>query len=490
VSEAASSSYDLVIIGAGVGGYVAAIRAGTWGARVALVEEAELGGTCLNRGCIPTKTFVEEAAAFESARRHGFVSVHAVDKVAAKGWKDYAGKRPGGDAETAPTGLDAMIRRKDEVVAGLRKGVASLLKKRKVEFVEGRARLAGPSGDARTVKVELAGGGERTLHAAHVVLATGSRPAALPFLKPDGARVFTSDEILDAAAPGPRIAIVGGGILGCEFAYVYSALGYEVSVIEMLDRLVPTFSPDASRELGKALKKRRITVHTGTRIEGADVGDVVGLALGEGKTLEADTVLLAVGRRPNSHDIGIEGLAPEGMTDERGFVPADERGRTGAPGLYAVGDLTGKALLAHAASHQGLVAVADALGHPVPSGGAVPSCAYTHPEIASVGTLEAGAAAAGREVITGRFPVMGLGRARAAGESAGYFKIVADAGTHRILGAEIVGPHATDLIHEAALAVRLEATLEDVEEMVHAHPTFSEGLMEAAAAALGRAIHM
>jgi len=457
MGEAGTSSYDIVIVGSGVGGYVSAIRAGTWGARVALVEEGDIGGTCLNRGCIPTKTLIESAAAFQTAK---------------------------GISDAAERDLAAMVARKDEVVGGLRKGVSMLLKKRKVELIEGRGKLI----DARTVEVAGADGATRKLSAANVILATGSRPSSIPGLEPDGARVFNSDTILDATDVGPRIVVVGGGILGCEFAWIFGALGYEVTIVEMLDSIVPVFSTDAAREVTKSMKKLGVTIRTGTRIESADVGDTVKLDLG-GDQLEAETVLVAVGRKPNVENIGLDSLDGN-MLNDRGFVEADVTGRTSAPGLRAVGDVTGKVMLAHAASHQGLAAVADCLGRPVAPVCSVPWCAYTHPEVALVGMLEDAAAGAGKETVTGKFPVMALGRARAAGESAGYFKVVADAGTKRVLGAEIVGPHATDLIHEAALAVKLEATLEDIEEMVHAHPTFAEGMMEAAGVALGTAIHI
>ena len=452
-----SSNYDLVIVGAGVGGYVSAIRAGTWGARVALIEEGDIGGTCLNRGCIPTKTLIESATAFRSAK---------------------------GLCDAVERDLAAMIARKDEVVTGLRKGVSMLLKKRKVDVIEGRATLL----DGRTVEVAPSQGEPRKLNAQNVILATGSRPSVIPFLKPDGARVYNSDSILDATDIGPRIVVVGGGILGCEFAYVFGALGYDVTIVEMLDSIVPVFSDDATREVTRSLKKLGVTIRTDTKIESAKVGDTVKLDLG-GDTLEAETVLVATGRKPNIEDIGLDSLGAS-VLDDRGFVVADAVGRTAAPGLRAIGDVTGKVMLAHAASHQGIAAVADCLGKPVPRESSVPWCAYTHPEVALVGMLEAEAAEAGKQTITGKFPVMALGRARAAGESAGYFKIVADANTKRVLGAEIVGPHATDLIHEAALAVKLEATLEDLEEMVHAHPTFAEGMMEAAGVALGQAIHL
>jgi len=455
MGEAGTSSYDIVIVGSGVGGYVSAIRAGTWGARVALVEEGDIGGTCLNRGCIPTKTLIESAAAFRMAK---------------------------GITDAAERDLAAMIARKDEVVGGLRKGVSMLLKKRKVELIEGRGKLI----DARTVEVAGADGSARKLSAADVILATGSRPSSIPGLEPDGTRVFNSDTILDATDVGPRIVVVGGGILGCEFAWIFGALGYEVTIVEMLDSIVPVFSTEAAREVTKSMKKLGVTIRTGTRIEGAEVGDTVKLDLG-GESLEAETVLVAVGRKPNVEDIGLDSL---GVLNDKGFVEADAVGRTAAPGLRAVGDVTGKVMLAHAASHQGLAAVADCLGRPVAPECSVPWCAYTHPEVALVGMLENDAAEAGKETLTGKFPVMALGRARAAGESAGYFKVVADANTKRVLGAEIVGPHATDLIHEAALAVKLEATLEDLEEMVHAHPTFAEGMMEAAGVALGTAIHI
>lgn len=481
---------DLVIVGAGVGGYQAAIRAGAWGADVALVEAAEIGGTCLNRGCIPTKCLIEDAAGLRAAHRRGFVTLESLKEVVGPHWLAQGVRGPddpGGEASSASPHLAAMIERKNEVVQGLIKGVAMLLKKRKVELIEGRGRIAGPA-KPTTVEVELNEGGTRTLRGRNVILATGSRPALVGGLEPDGERVLDSDSILDATELRDRVVVVGGGILGCEFAYIYGALGCNVTVVEMLDTLLPQFSADAAREVTRALKKLGVKILTGTKIEGADrSGEAVTLALEGGEAIETDTVLVAVGREPNTAGLGISEL---GILGDRGFAEADAHGRTGLPGLYAVGDMNGQCMLAHYASHQGMSAVAACLGRPVPVPSAVPWCAYTHPEVALVGMTEDDAREAGREVVTGRFPVQGLGRARAAGETAGYFKIVAAADTHRVLGVEIVGPRATDLIQEAALAVRLEARLEDLEETMHAHPTFAEGMMEAAMAGLGRAIHI
>jgi dihydrolipoamide dehydrogenase len=481
--------YDLVIVGAGVGGYQAAIRAGTWGASVALVEAGDIGGTCLNRGCIPTKCLIEDAAGFGAAHRRGFVTMESLKEVLGPHWVKVAAKSPG-KPDPAPVAarhyLAAMIARKDEVVRGLTKGLAMLLKKRKVEVIEGRGRLAG-SGPPHVVEVELNEGGSRTLRAGNVILATGSRPAVVPGLEPDGERIFDSDGILEATELGDRLVVVGGGILGCEFAYIYGALGHAVTIVEMLDSLVPMFSADAAREVTKAFKNLSVAIKTGTKIDGAErSGDAVELSLAGGETLSADTVLVAVGRKPNTADAGLDDL---GIIDERGFARADAHGKTSVPGLYAVGDMNGQCMLAHFASHQGFAAVAECLGRPVPVESAVPWCAYTHPEVALVGMTEDAAREDGREIVVGRFPMQGLGRARAAGDTAGYFKIVAAADTHRVLGVEIVGPHATDLIQEAALAVRLEARLEDLEETMHAHPTFAEGMMEAAMAGLGRGIH-
>ena len=484
------SGKDLVTVGAGVGGYQAAIRAATLGASVALVEAGEVGGTCLNRGCIPAKCLIEDAAALRAAHGRGFVSMGSLQEVVGPHWvKESEGPLDGSgpDASTVRPHLAAMIERKNKVVQGLIKGVAMLLRKRKVELIAGRAKLAG-SGPPHTVQVQLNDGGTQTLRARNVILATGSRPATIPSLEIDGERVLDSDGILDATELGERIAVIGGGILGCEFAYIYAALGRRVTIVEMLDTLVPQFSEDAAREVTKAFRKLGVKILTGTKIEGTDAsGDAVKLALAGGETLEADTVLVAVGRKPNTGDIGLEELD---LIDERGFARADAHGKTSVPGLYAVGDMNGQCMLAHFASHQGMAAVAQCLDKPVPVPSAVPWCAYTHPEVALVGMTEEQAKEAGREVVVGKFPVQGLGRAHAAGETAGYFKIVAAADTHRILGVEIVGPRATDLIQEAALAVRLEARLEDLEETMHAHPTFAEGMMEAASAALGRAIHI
>ena len=461
---------DLVVIGAGPGGYVAAIRAAQLGLSVALVEkDASLGGTCLNVGCMPSKALLESSELY--ARLGADAVAHGIT------------------VSGVTLDLAAMMARKDKVVAELTRGIALLMKKNKVTVHQGLGRLDGPG----RVVVRAADGVETVLEARSVLLATGSVPVELPFLPFDGVRVVTSTEALSFDAVPASLAVIGAGAVGLEMASVWSRLGAEVTVIELLPQITPFADADAAKELQRALKKQGITFQLGAKVTGATVGDDgVTLAVEDqrGKALEviAEKVLVAVGRRPYVDGLGLESAGLK--TDQRGRIAVDAGFRTGAAGVYAIGDLVEGPMLAHKAEEEG-VAVAEILaGKPgLVNHAAIPSVVYTHPELAQVGLTESQAAGEGREIRIGRFPFKASGRAKAIGDTAGLVKVIADARTDRILGVHMVGPHVSELIGEAVLGVEFSAAAEDIARTVHAHPTLSEALKEAALAVDGRAIH-
>jgi len=461
---------DLVVIGAGPGGYVAAIRAAQLGLDTVLVEKREaLGGTCLNIGCIPSKALLESSSLFR--RLHTDVDLHGI--------------RVSG----VTLDLATMMARKDGLVAELTRGVALLMKKNKVSVLHGTGRLDGPG----RVVVALASRGETVLEPRAVLLATGSAPVELPFMPFDGERVVTSTEALSFAEVPKSLAVIGAGAVGLEMASVWSRLGAAVTVIELLPQVAPFADADMAKELGRALKKQGIRFHLGARVTGATLDDAgVTLAVEDrrGRPLEVavEKILVAVGRRPFSDGLGLEtvDLAP----DPQGRLLVDKEFRTAAAGVYAIGDLVEGPMLAHKAEEEG-VAMAEILaGRPGQVHSAViPSVIYTSPELAQVGLTEAEAAQEGREVRVGRFPFRANSRARAMGETAGLVKVVADAETDRILGVHAVGPHVSELIGEAVLGMESGATAEDIARTIHAHPTLSEALKEAALDVAGRAIH-
>ncbi len=456
--------FDLVIIGAGPGGYVAALRAAKLGLKTALVEERELGGTCLQRGCIPTKAFIECARAFRQAgesKKLGFTTGELA--------VDFA----------------AMRERKDRIVKGLEKGVAALLAKRGVEVIAGRAKLTSPA----DIEIAPSEGDPRKISAKSVILATGSRPASLPMLPVDGEMILDSDSVLDAGSLPQSLAVIGGGILGCEFATMFAQLGVKVSVVEMLDRLLPTIDADCAAEVNKALRRLRVKVHLGVKLESCKLGSPCELSLSDGKKLEAGTVLVAVGRRANSEGLGLEAA---GVETQRGFVKADDRCRTNVAGVWAIGDLTGGWMLAHAASRMGLVAAADAAGQLAEERyefDKVPGAVFTDPEIGSVGLTLEQCAERGLDAVETKFPFRGLGRAHCGHDASGLAKIVHEKLSGKVLGVHIVGAHATDLIAEGALAVAAGLTVEKLAATVHAHPTYAEALYECAELAIGRPLH-
>lgn len=456
--------FDLIVIGSGPGGYHAAIRAAQLGLKVACAEKADIGGVCLNVGCIPTKALLHVAAEVRNGR-------HAADLGVKFGEPELD--------------LEAIDGFKRDVVKKMTGGVSMLFKGNKVEVLKGEARFV--------AKDEVEVGGERH-KAKKFIVATGSRPASVPGFDVDGAGIIDSTGALELGDEVPgRLLVIGGGAIGLEFADVYQALGSEVTVVEMLEQIAPASDPDAAKELRKSFEKRGIEVLTGTKVAGQKSGKKgIEVALeGEGgkRTLTVDKVLVAVGRRPNGKGLGLEEIGVE--VDERGYVKVvNEHMQTTLDHVYAIGDVARAPLLAHKAMKEGLVAAEHAAGKPVAYDTVVPSVIYTSPELASVGMTEQEAKDAGHSVRVGRFPLSASGRAASLGATEGLVKLIGDEETDLLLGAHIVGPGAGELIAEATLAIEMGATLEDIALTQHAHPTLSEGLMEAAEHAHGRAIHI
>jgi dihydrolipoamide dehydrogenase len=464
-----TNSFDLIVVGSGPGGYVAAIRASQLGMSVACIEDQDLGGVCLNIGCIPTKAMLTSALLaneMKNGEQHGIVA------------KDVT-------FDLAPA-----QERSRRVVQQMTSGIGHLFKKNKIAHIEGYGRLAG----AGKVEVEK-NGKKETYSASHVVLATGSRPRDLPVLKIDEDRIWSSTGALMQTKAPDSLFIVGAGAIGMEFADVYESFGTKVTIVEGMDTILPLEDAEVSKFMQRTYKKRGMDIHTGAFFQSADVKkDGVTVTFkdkkGELQTMDVDYVLSAVGRVPNSEDLGLEHVGVK--VDERGFIVVDEHLRTNVPGVYAIGDVAGHQLLAHKASHEGIVCVEHIAGkgHGTVDYDNVPNCTYCHPEVASVGLTEEQAKAAGHDIEVGKFPWVGIGRAVASGHSEGFVKIIRDTQYSEILGAHIVGPHATELIAEFVVGRHLEATVEEMEKAMHPHPTLSEGVSEGALAALGRAIHI
>jgi len=443
---------------------VAAIRAAQLGAQVTLVERDLLGGTCLNRGCIPTKALL---ASIQVLR--------------------YLQEAPDFGIEVGgyKANLAHMQARKEQIVATLRNGIQLLLRRNKVEYIAGSGRLVDP----HTVAVQTPLG-ERRLEADYIVLATGSEPAHLRGFDFGHPAILTSTEALELTEPPKSLLIVGAGAIGCEFACIFSALGTQVIMVEMMEQILPQEDRRLAGYLAQSLSKQGIRILTKTVVDAITEYRPTGVMarLTNGETVAAEKVLVSIGRTPNTRGIGLEeaGVA----INDRGFVQVDACLRTTVPNIYAVGDCKGGQLLAHIAAAEGLCAAENVHGaNKQMDYNVVPSCIYTIPEVASVGLTPDRAAAAGIAVNTGRFSFGASGKALAMGQAQGFVQLVVDKATNRLLGAQIFGPHATDLIHEAALAIRNGLTAAQVAETIHAHPTLSEAIMEAAYGALGRAIH-
>jgi dihydrolipoamide dehydrogenase len=493
-----ANEYDVVVIGAGTGGYVAAIRAAQLGLKVAVVEKQKtLGGTCLIWGCIPTKALLEHAHALKIAQ-------------AAKEWG-----LSGIDGAAVSIDMPAVHARKDKMVSGLTGGIEMLFKKNKIEWIKGTARLSGNAAGGLGVEVSLhgpstgsgQGGATQSLTAKkEIIVATGSSPRSVPGIEADRKKIIFSDEAIHLPAVPKSIGIMGSGAVGVEFASIFRSYGSEVTVIELLPRLVPGEDEAVSTELERAFKKRGIKVMTGSKVTSAGAGakgvDVEVQAGdpsagsgqgGKSQKLNFELLLVATGRGPVTEGLGAEKL---GIKMDRGYIVVDQMFKTSVAGISAIGDVITMGgphyQLAHVSSMEGIVLAERIAGHAVQpiNYDHVPRCTYTEPEIGSVGLTEAQAKAQGHDVRVGSFPFRALARARMAGEIDGFVKIVAEKKYDEILGVHIIGPRATELVAEAVMALRMEVTVEELIKTIHAHPTMSEAVGEASHAAHGAAIHI
>ncbi|MCC6146752.1 MAG: dihydrolipoyl dehydrogenase [Anaerolineaceae bacterium] len=465
-----STSYDVVVIGAGPGGYVCAIRSAQLGLRTAIVEKQWLGGVCLNVGCIPSKALLKNADVVHTLRERG--------------------KEFGFSFENLQVDYSVAFNRSRQVSSRLTKGVGILMKKNNIDVHMGSAALTGKD----SVQVTAEDGQVSELKAKNIVLATGSHTAMIPGVTVDGKQIVTYQEaILQDHAPKSAI-IIGAGAIGIEFATVWSSYGAEVTIVEMLPRILPLEDEESSAELARAFKKRRIGMLTGTRVlsvEATGSGVRVKVSGEDGEqTLEAEQALVAIGFKPNTVGIGLDKAGVQ--LSERGFVKIDERMATNTPGIWAIGDVTGQLLLAHVASAQGIVCAENIAGVETIQLDyrMMPRAVYSTPQVASFGYTEAQAVEAGYEVKVGRFPFLANGKALGLGESAGFVKIITEAKYGELLGAHMVGPDVSELLPELTLAQRMELTTAEIARNVHSHPTLSEAVMEAAEAAEGHVIHI
>ena len=467
----ANEQFDVTIIGSGPGGYVAAIRAGQLGLKVAMIEkDTRLGGTCTLRGCIPTKQMLMSAHVYEQMQ-------HAADF--------------GVQATGIQLAFEDVQKRKNKVVLKNTKGIEYLMKKNKVTVFKGTGKLALPG------KVEVTGadGAKQTLETKNIIIATGSVVRPIPGFETDGVHVVNSDHILELKDVPKSLIVMGAGAVGVEFASVYSRFGAETTLVELMQRLVPLEDEEVSKELEKSFRKRGIKSQVDTKLEKLEKTDngvvVTGkTSNGEAVRLEAEMLLVAVGRMPFTEGLGLEGSK---IKVEKGFIQVDEYQQTAEKGVYAIGDVVPTPLLAHLASKEGIVAVEHMAGQknvrPI-NLRLVPNCTYCDPEVASVGLTEAKAKEQGYDVKIGKFPMSASGKARILGEEEGFVKIVGEGKYDEILGVHIIGPHATELIAEACVAMQLESTAEELGRTMHAHPTVSETVMEAAEGVHGLAVHI
>jgi len=462
-------NYDVLIIGSGPGGYVAAIRASQLGLKVAVVEKENLGGICLNWGCIPTKSLLKSAQAFEYAK-------HAAD---------YGVSISG---EVKPD-FGAMVKRSRDVAGGMSNGIQFLFKKNKVETIAGTAKLTGKN----TVEVTDATGKKTTWSAKHIILATGARSRELPNLPIDGKKIIGYRKALTLDKQPESMVVVGSGAIGSEFAYFYQSIGTDVTLVEFMPTLVPNEDEEVAKQLERSFKKMKMKVLLSSSVESVDTSGKkckVTIKTKKGnEVVEADIVLSAVGISPNTEGIGLEEV---GVKTENGRVKVDEFYRTTVEGVYAIGDIVAGPALAHVASAEGIVCVEKIAGlNPEPVDyGNIPGCTYTNPEISSVGLTEAKAKEAGYEIKVGKFPYSASGKASAAGQKDGFVKLIFDARYGELLGAHMIGGNVTEMIAELVVAKKLEITGHELLKTIHPHPTMSEAIMEAAAAAYDEVIHI
>ncbi len=461
--------YDVLVIGSGPGGYVAAIRASQLGMKAAVVEKENVGGICLNWGCIPTKSLLKSVQAYEYAK-------HAADY----------GVTIGGEVKAD---FPAMVKRSRDVAGGMSKGVQFLFKKNKIETISGFGKLAGKN----TVEVTDDSGKKKTYKAKHIIIATGARSRELPNLKIDGEKIIGYRKAMSLDKQPKSMVVVGSGAIGSEFAYFYQSIGTDVTLVEFMPTLVPNEDEEVAKQLERSFKKMKMKVMTSSTVEKVDTSGkkckvTIKTKKGE-ETVEADIVLSAVGITPNTENIGLEEL---GVKTEKGRVKVDEFYRTNVEGVYAIGDILEGPALAHVASAEGIVCVEKIAGkNPDPIDyNNIPGCTYTSPEVSSVGLTEAKAKEAGYEIKVGKFPYSASGKASAAGQKEGFVKLIFDAKYGELLGAHMIGGNVTEMIAEMVVAKKLEITGHELIKSIHPHPTMSEAVMEAAAAAYDEVIHI
>ena len=460
--------YDLIVVGSGPGGYVAAIRASQLGLKTAVIEKESLGGICLNWGCIPTKALLKSAQVFEYLKHAG----------------DY-----GITVNEFNADFNKVIGRSRDVADGMSKGIQFLLKKNKIDVINGYGKIK----QGKKVEVTAADGSATTYEAQHIILATGARSRVLPGLEQDGKKVIGYREAMTLPTLPTSMVIVGSGAIGCEFAYFYNSLGTKVTIVEFMSNIVPIEDEDVSKQLARSFKKSGISIMTESSVESVDTngsGCKVKVKTKKGEEIiECDIVLSAVGITPNIENIGLEDV---GVITDKGKVLVNDFYQTNIPGVYAIGDIVKGPALAHVASAEGILCVEKIAGlavHPINYGN-IPGCTYCSPEIASVGMTEKAAKEAGIEIKVGKFPFSASGKAKAAGASDGFVKVIFDAKYGEWLGAHMIGMNVTELIAEVVVARNLETTGHEIIKSIHPHPTMSEAIMEAAADAYGEVIHM
>ncbi|WP_273484851.1 dihydrolipoyl dehydrogenase [Desulforamulus ruminis] len=456
-----NEAFDVVVIGGGPGGYTAAAKAAALGGKVALVEKRSLGGTCLHQGCIPTKTLLKSTEVLETVKKA----------------KEY-----GVETGSPEVSLAKLLSRRQAVIKRLNTGVEFLMKSSKVSVFQGEGKITAVNEVTVSTPAE-----QKILKTAKIIIATGSRPAFIPGLIPDGEKILDSNHALMLTDIPNSLLIIGGGAIGVEFASIYHKLGSKVTLVEAMEQILPFADEEVSSGLRQLMAREKISILTGAKVSGItplEDGLVVKVDTPKGpQEFKVDKVLVAVGRRPNMENLGLEEI---GVELEKGKIVVDSGMATNVPNIFAIGDAAGGILLAHVASAEGVVAAVNAMGgHKKMDYAVVPSCIYTSPELASVGITEAQAKSQGIQVVVGRSQFTGSGKALAMGENKGLVKIIADAEKGKILGIHILGPQATSLIAEAALAIRLGATAEDLAETIHAHPSLPETVMEAADQAVG-----
>jgi dihydrolipoamide dehydrogenase len=461
-------NYDVIVIGSGPGGYVAAIRASQLGLKTAIIERESLGGICLNWGCIPTKALLKSAQVFEYIK-------HA---------KDY-----GINVSDAKHDFDGVIKRSRGVADGMSKGIAFLMKKNKIDVIMGTGKLIA----ANKVEVTDTAGAKKTYDAKHIILATGARSRELPNIKIDGKKVIGYREAMSLPAQPKSMIVMGSGAIGCEFAYFYNAMGTKVTIIEFMPNILPVEDEEVSKEVAKSFKKSGIEIMTDSSVESVDTkgnGCKVKVKTKTGVVdMEADIVLSAVGVQTNLENLGLESV---GVKTDKGKVLVDDYYATNVKGVYAIGDIVKGPALAHVASAEGIICVEKIAGHhPEPLNyNNIPGCTYCSPEVASVGYTEKAAKEAGYQIKVGKFPFSASGKASAAGAKEGFVKVIFDAKYGEFLGAHMVGANVTEMIAEVVVARKLETTGMEIIKSVHPHPTMSEAIMEAAAQAYGECIHL